>query len=1056
MKYRIGLDIGVASVGWAVLENDEHDEASKIVARGVRVFDIPQNQKDGGSLMAERRGFRSMRRTLRRRKVRVGLVKHLCESTFNIAFKGILEQQNLPCIYSIRLDALSRKLEIEEFARLMLHFIHRRGFLSNRKNIEKGSDDGKVLVGIKDNEKVLKEKGYKTIGEYYVKEFISKGLTVRNKSGSYNCTFNRKSIEDEIKLIFRIQRELGFDANLIGENFEIRFLELFNKQIPYDIGPGHPSPYAINSYLDAVGVCEFDGNPRAYQATNAAERFRLWSNLNNLVLVTRTEKTIKDRELTLPEKESIAEYCLHKGGKVTYGMLRKKLGLGEDVRFKHLTYVKRVKTEGRFQVQESEPVEVEKKVFVDLRGRSAVKKVFKDKFGELTDMEIDTIITVLHAYHSEDRLRMAIAGELENGRFTLDPEYTDYVLNIQLPQSKPTHLSTEIIYKILPHLEAGHKYYKAMELAGFNHTTASEVEKKIKLSLKDIEKEIRNPVVLRSVSQTIKVVNAIIDKYGSPQQVIVEVARDLARDFRERQKITRENEENQARNERIKKQIMELGILVPGGEDIVKYKLAQEQNWEDPYDGGRKIDAEKLFEPNYVQVDHIIPYSKSFDDSYANKVLVHAASNQNKGSRTPLQFLTGDRAQMFINWVRSAKISPRKRTNFLTVEPKEDEMKERNLKDTQYITKFIKNFLEKHLYLADSKHGVPIKAIKGGMTAHFRKRLGLNKFRDTDEHHATDAIVVACFTDKLVRQITEFSKRYETIYEKLKFPEPWDGFRDELQALAPVSVSRMPNRKITGPGHKETVRGLVKELDVKGREIYYTITRVPLAKLKLKNGEIEGYYNKESDIGLYNKIKDVLLTNPEKDLEAAFSGFRKPKADGTDGPVVHKVKIKAKTTNFVTLDRVGGVADNGSMVRIDIFAKGDKFYFVPIYTADFYKPQLPNKASVSGKPYVEWLEMDEGLGFEFKFSLYSNDIFHVAEYGFLYYRGADISSARISAAYQDGRVEDGKRIQIRMGIQKLQEFRKMEVSVLGEIKDAPFQPRDVRTLLGPRSKKKEK
>jgi len=1103
MKYRIGLDIGIASVGWAVIKNNENDEACGIVARGVRAFDVPQNPKDGGSLKAERRGFRSIRRTLRRRKVRIAMIKQLCEQTFGIAYQQILQQKELPDIYEIRFQALSRKLSTEEFSRLLLHFAHRRGFLSNRKETAKTGKDGKILKGITENEQKLQEKGYATVGEYYFKEFIVKGESVRNKSEKYDCTFNRQTIEDEIKLIFSKQREFGFDKTTISTEFESKFTDLFNKQIPYDVGPANPSPYATKSgslYQDMLGVCSFDGNFRTYQATNAGEKFKLWNNINNLTLSMIEQGRSKEQELSLSDKQILANYCFKKAGKITYSDVRKILKLNDNIRFKHLIYSKRTKA-NRYVLQELAREEVEKKVFVDLKGRAVIKKAFKNDLDKLSYDEIDTIIVVLQAFHSNENLLAALNGGLSDGKFKINPDYIDTVLGIEMPESRPMHLSSQIIYQILPYMEKGEKYHKAMESAGYNHVGKIAVDKKVKLSIHDIEKDIRNPVVLRSVSQTIKVINAIVQKYGFPSQVIIEVAREMAKTFDERNKARKSMDENREHNERIKERIKQLGRLVPSGEDIVKYKLAEEQNWEDPYSGGKKIDASKLFESNYVQVDHIIPYSKCFDDSYNNKVLVHASSNQNKGNRTPLQFLTGEQAQMFINWVKTARLSARKKTNLLMVEPYEVGMKERHLKDTQYITRLVLNFLKQYLYVLPSKHKEPIKAIKGMMTSYFRKRFQLSKFRDTDEHHATDAVIIACFTDKLVQQITNFHQMRESFYQDKdgryickitktvsddqmknimgkfedKFPEPWTGFRKELDDLNitnPISVSRMPTRKITGSGQAEAIRGYVEEVDEKGIKTIYTITRVPLTKLTLdSNGKIKNYFNPQSDILLYNKLKELLRNNP---TEEDFKNFRKPLTNGNDGNIVRKVKIKEKVTMVVKLDKVGGAAANGSMVRIDVFAKGDadkeKFYMVPIYAADFYKPELPNKA-ITAKPYDQWPKMEQSKSYNFKFSLYPKDLFYFEKVdsktlwkevveqdesgelkkvkkpkevtsGNFYYRTADISNGSISGFSQNGEWEFTK-----LGIQGLKVFKKMEIDILGNIKDAPFEPRDTRTLL---------
>lgn len=130
-------------------------------------------------------------------------------------------------------------------------------------------------------------------------------------------------------------------------------------------------------------------------------------------------------------------------------------------------------------------------------------------------------------------------------------------------------------------------------------------------------------MVKRSISQTLKVINAIILRYGNPVEVHIELARELARSFRDRKKMEKGMQENQAKNEKIRQRLIsEFGVLRPKGMDIVKFKLCEEQNGECAY-SQKHFDMEKLLkDPSYAEVDHIIPYSRSFDDSYNNKVLV--------------------------------------------------------------------------------------------------------------------------------------------------------------------------------------------------------------------------------------------------------------------------------------------------------------------------------------------------------------------------------------------------------------------------------------------------
>lgn len=367
-----------------------------------------------------------------------------------------------------------------------------------------------------------------------------------------------------------------------------------------------------------------------------------------------------------------------------------------------------------------------------------------------------------------------------------------------------------------------------------------------------------------------------------------------------------------------------------------------------------------------------------------------------------------------------------------------------------------------------------------------RKRWGINKIRENgDIHHAVDAVVIGCITNPMIKKISEYSKYRELEFvnphtdEILdidtrtgelvnRFPMPYDWFRDELimrtssdptrvlhekplpnyatdEEVSPIFVSRMPKRKVSGAAHKDTIRR--KYVNEVGLE--YTVSKVPLSSLRLKNGEIEGYFNPSSDMLLYNALKSRLAMY-DGDGKKAFADstepFRKPKHDGTDGPIVKKVKIQNKATLSVQVQNKTAIADNGSMVRVDVFfVENEGYYLVPVYVSDTVALDLPNRAIVGGKPYSKWKEMDND---NFVFSLYPNDLIKVkskrdmkfnlvnpdstlaknytARESMLYYKGTDISTAAITAINHDNTYK------LRgLGVKSLLSIEKYSVDVLG-------------------------
>jgi len=254
----------------------------------------------------------------------------------------------------------------------------------------------------------------------------------------------------------------------------------------------------------------------------------------------------------------------------------------------------------------------------------------------------------------------------------------------------------------------------------------------------------------------------------------------------------------------------------------------------------------------------------------------------------------------------------------------------------------------------------------------------------------------------------------------------------------------MCNRKNTGAAHKETIRS-GKMLESEEKKF---ISKVPLESLKLKDGEIDGYYNPDSDRLLYEALKKRLVEF-DGDGKKAFSGtvFRKPKSDGTEGPIVKKVKIMDATSSFVRVCESKGAAENDHMVRCDVFyVENDGYYFVPVYVADTVKNALPKYAPIAHK--TPKLMNDE----DFVFSLYPNDLIRICsskdisfnkvnkksnlpekmtasrgEGVFLYYKGMDVSTAVLKGITHDNTYEYrsiGKTMQL---------IEKYEVDVLGNI-----------------------
>ncbi|WP_320047213.1 type II CRISPR RNA-guided endonuclease Cas9 [uncultured Ilyobacter sp.] len=1081
MKYSIGLDIGIASIGWSVVNKDK----DRIEDMGVRIFQKAENPKDGSSLASLRREKRGARRRNRRKKHRLERIKHiLCESGL-IKKKGIEKIYRKPYLESpweLRSRSLESKLSNEELAQILLHIAKRRGFKSLRKTDQNNKETGELLSGIEENRKLLEGKGYLTIGDMVAKD-EKFAEHIRNKSGKYILSFSRKLLEEEVRIIQSKQKELG-NHKFTDEILE-KYIEVFNSQRNFDEGPSEPSPYysELGQIAKMIGNCTFEPKEkRAAKNTWSGERFVFLQKLNNFRITGLSEKRkLTEEERALIEKEAYSKK------EIKYEKLRKLLSLSSDERFGDLNYSQ----------DEKQNEKTEKSKFISLIGNYAIKKLnlsveLKNEIADNTD-KLDKIIEVL-TFNKSDKTIEANLKKIELNQ-------KDITILMDLEFSGTLNLSLKAIKKILPYLEKGLLYNEACEKADYDFKNNGIKFQRGEL-LPVINKElIANPVVLRAVSQTRKVVNSIIRKYGIPHTVHVEIARDLAKSYNDRQRIIKENKNREQENEKTKRYLSEeFGIKDVKSKLILKYRLYKEQDGRCAY-SRKKMDLnDVILDESMTDIDHIIPYSRSVDDSYNNKVLVLASENRKKSNLLPKEYFDrqGRDWDTFVLMVKAMKLHPRKKSNLLKEKfTKEDnrEWKSRALNDTRYISRFVANYLENGLIYREDSPQQRVYMVPGRLTAQLRARWGLNKVRENgDLHHALDATVVAVTDQKAINNISNIS-RYkelknskdiapsteyytdvetgEIYFEEIKdtkFPIPWNGFSMELQKrlesdnpqeefynllcdrrylgwfnyeesfienLKPVFVSRMPSRGIKGQAHQETIRSS-KRIDEQ-----ITVSKKVLNMIKLK--DLENMQGRDTDKRLYESLKKRLEEYKDDPEKAFAEPFYKPTNSGGKGPIVRSIKIEDKQNAGVSVN--GGQASNGSMVRIDIFKKNGKFYTVPIYVHQTLYKELPNRA-ITRKPYKNWDMIDET--YEFLYSFYPNDLIKIEFHNsksiknenkltkgeipeisvdsiLAYYRGVDTSTGAATLDTHDGK------IQIRPGIKTVKNIEKYQVDILGNL-----------------------
>lgn len=896
----LGIDLGIASLGWAVIQYDtENNDNNKIIDCGVRLFTAAETPKEKESPNKARREARGIRRVIKRRRVRMNDIKNLCiangllnEKDFDID-EGIYNSKaNRTDVWKLRHDALHRLLEGSELARVMIHIAKHRGFKFIGDD-EADEESGKVKQAGAQLREKFQNAGCLTVGEWLWRERGEQGKK-RNKSGDYEISIPRDFLVQEIETIFASQQKYG-------NTFATEALKNSYKDIAFFVRP-------MQSIEHMVGTCTyFPDQKRAPKASPSAERFVALGKFFSTVIVDN-----EGNEHKIIEFKNIDELMAFATSKekIDYKQLRKFLDLNEHQVFKGLTYKgkpKKAKKGDNAQTQEWEfdKADAEKKVWLTLKGHATLKSALGDEaFATLlADVDLaDEVAKNLTYFKDEQQKRDALT------KLSLDSQSIDALCKIGF--SDFLQLSLKAINAIMPVMMSGKRYDQAVESLGKPAFTKSAYLP----PLKETDIDILNPTVIRAFAQFRKVANALVKKYGSFNKVHFELAREVntKADIKGMIEGQRKNEKER---EAAKVWISEnFGASVSlNRKNILKKRLYEQQDGRCVYTGD-VIHLERLFDEGYYEIDHILPRSRSADDSFANKVLVLSKANQDKTNRTPYEWFGHDDSawERFDSRINSTtnrskmgmgKINRLLKKNF--DENSEKEFLSRNLNDTRYMAKSIKTYCENYWQLAHEDDKLRIQIRSGKLTSELRSRWieGYMKDRSIHTHHALDAIIIAFATQSMVQKLSTYYGAKETRREKEKpiFDSPMEHFREAVEKalslertetisakdgreviLNRLLISRPPRASVTGAAHKETIQS---PSDYKGR-----------------------------------------------------------------GVAVNEGK---------------GMCDNGDMPRVDVFTKEGKYYLVPIYVADFAKAEFPNTTA-----YGE--ELPENANF--LFTMYKDEI----------------------------------------------------------------------------------
>lgn len=840
--YVLGLDLGSASLGWALVGIDAMETAVSLIRAGVRIFEpgvdgsaLEIQQGKDQSKAVDRRAERLRRRQLRRRVARqrelfgvlqgVGLLpagaqgagigsegRHQILNDLDDALADryragsnneVFSQMPL---YVLRKKALYEPLALDELGRVFFHLSQRRGFQSNRKDVKKKTkedeDQGQVKNAIHELEQAIEASGSQTLGEYLA------GLDPHEQKVRRQWT-GRKMFQKEFEKIWERQKE--FHPALLTRELHDRIWNLLFFQ----------RPVAAQEHL--VGKCELElDKRRAPWAALPAQRFRLLQKVNDLRLIEEG-----GNELPLNEVGRAAVFeLLENHGTQSFAKIKQHLGLPKTAQF-NLERGKAKELKGNVTAQ-------------------SMRKVFGEHWKEFSEGKQNQIIENWRNSEKDEDLKREAMEHLG-----LDEAGANALLAEKAP-SDHCSLSLTALRKILPLMCAGKSFKEAeTEIYGNRYSGAAAHpllpvlrphRKHFRNSapppqdplMASIANGLRNPAVERAITEMRKVVNAIVREHGKPYEIRIELARDLKKPRSKRLDETAKNRKREAENKALAKRMQEeCGIpQPPSRKDLEKAKLWVEQQGECPYTG-RSLPFSRLFDDdNGFDVDHILPRSRHPDDSFQNKVLCWGDTNRMvKRNQTPYEaFAEQDLESWQQILARVARWkNPGKMRKFEIRSTDELEaFSSRQLNDTRY-TSLLAARLLSTLYggrdvVENGRSRQVIFASTGAVTATLRQNWGFEQIlrgivpvepgersgkpRTDHRHHAIDAIVIALTRNNVIHAMARASalEPWQPGTRSWRHvPQPWrtpDFYERVEQQVREMLTSHRPEHKVSGELHK--------------------------------------------------------------------------------------------------------------------------------------------------------------------------------------------------------------------------------------------------------------
>ncbi|AHF57268.1 type II CRISPR RNA-guided endonuclease Cas9 [Spiroplasma eriocheiris] len=978
-KLILGLDLGISSCGWAITAQTQ--EGKWILEDfGVRLFQVPENSKDGTTNAEARRLKRSARRLIRRRKNRKeDLIKLFERINFlnkedlknyinSHSATNLVDDFNRNELYNpyyLRYIGLNNQLTKEELVWSLIHIANRRGY-SNKfsfgDKLPKGLEEAIKSATLNEKYRTLSEEIIKN--EKYRDPNNSKAILVRNKGGkegkeNFQYLFSRTDYINEVQKL--LENQSKYYPILTEANIK-NIIDIIFRQRDFEDGPGPKNEKLRKLYKEknkqfSKNFTQLEGRCSFYRNEKVGFKSSILFDIFHVVSeISKISKYIEGDHVLA--KKIIDNFLYNDQNKKGKTLLKEILKQHIDENIFDSPAYKNIEFKTNY-------LNLLKEVF----GYYVLKDVDINNLNKNIYYELGEII---HTNITPKRKEEKIVEWLSKNNLVLSEEKLHILLKPNSSLSTTAKTSFKWMQEAVDKFLSGVPYGKFQ--ADFNKNNEFKLtdafekrykkyltgEKEFEMFAAIIDPDLwRNPIVFRAINQTRKVIKALFEKYGYINQINIELTREMGMAFKDRKKLLDEQFRNYKEREDARKALLANGVLV-NDTNILKYRLWEQQLHKSMY-SGENINLSDLGNDKILQIDHIIPYSKLPDDSLNNKVLVFAKENQDKGNRIANDYVKTLGSEIYknyrnrINYLSSQNKISSKKADYLLCETENEEylndFLSRNLNDTRYITRYVMNWLKSEFEI-QKRLGLAIPnvlAMNGAVTSRFRRiwlrnsPWGLDqKVREiTPWHHAVDAIIISNFNNF---SEVQFANDIVTLmnYRKKLNDKEWDELLQELlrkwQNNSKIFIPNVEKRllEIKNNNPKQIHYSLIDNLQDIIDQRMPLVLKTEKIKKEIKDKNNKEYIFDNFPIPKFVKVKDpdeYIIENKhlEGNIRYPFVSYKIEKK--MNGKITDENPIKNKNTKKINdvyidnkfndkkylLDSKGNIWNNSSYVFLCIW-----------------------------------------------------------------------------------------------------------------------------------------